>query len=280
MRLVALASLGLVLSSCSLYFPGDDDDCPYGGGTNGGSAAVPAVGQRNPESGQCEYLGGGGGGGGSCGDPCQPCPAGEGDSSGAAQYIPTWGFCESQCTGLDEASCLGASGCRGVYREQATACDRPDCGTGLAFLECWSTDQTGPLQGGGCDGLDATTCSLHDDCIAVHQTQCPGDTMCSPAGFLACGAEPIGCYGDESCPEGTRCNAAEVCGLPPGCENGACDAACYGVCVPVEPPPACAELLDEAACIERIDCTPYYRGEDCTCAGDACTCTWIFESCS
>jgi len=44
-----------------------------------------------------------------------------------------------------------------------------------------------------------------------------------------------GCFGDEVCPESHRCNAAEQCLLPPGCELGQlCAAVCYGWCKPYE----------------------------------------------
>jgi hypothetical protein len=41
----------------------------------------------------------------------------------------------------------------------------------------------------------------------------------------------VGCYGDQDCPPGTTCNAAEICLAPPGCKPGLpCPAVCYGWC--------------------------------------------------
>lgn len=41
------------------------------------------------------------------------------------------------------------------------------------------------------------------------------------------------CFGDQDCPDGTRCNAADICLPPPGCELGdVCPAVCTGFCVP------------------------------------------------
>lgn len=70
--------------------------------------------------------------------------------------IPTWGECDSPCRDLDEGTCLGTSGCRGAYEDASGG-----------FLGCYAVDQSGPVQG-PCDGLDAWSCSQHDDCIAMH----------------------------------------------------------------------------------------------------------------
>jgi hypothetical protein len=282
----ALAGVLLLTAASGCYFYSDDDDCQYGGGvrTDGEGAAQYDPGQRNPETGVCEYFGGGGGGGGGCADPCQPCaePATGEDRA----PTPTWGYCESQCTGLDEASCTEASGCRAIYTSN---CIDADCIDEPLYVDCWSTDMQGPIQGGGCEGLDSYTCSMHDDCSAVHYPACdqagdqaePAPVPCGAAGFGYCTpegetADPGNCYdpvtcdqAEPDCPEGTT----------PGIKNG-----CYtGFCIPLdqcEDAPACAALPDEASCIDRADCNPIYRGENCTCEETVCTCeTWIYESC-
>ena len=161
MRLLATPALLALLASGCVFYAGDDDDdpCKYGGGdVDNGGAADPIYdpGQRNPDTGQCEYFGGGGGGGGGGGcDACGNCPPdetdpGAGDAAEPAP-TPTWGYCESACTGLDEATCVATSACRAIYVSGET----------VTYADCWSVDQTGPIQGGGCDGLDATTCSMH-----------------------------------------------------------------------------------------------------------------------
>lgn len=309
--LLALGSTG-----CAIYFDDpDDDDCLYGGSdVPQGGLEAPAPGLRNPFTGQCEFFDGGGGGGGcdsACG-PCEPPPP--------TIPIPTWGFCDSSCSGLDQATCSSTPGCRGAYL------------TSGVFSECWAVDMTGPVQGGACEGLDAWECSRHDDCVAIHVDTCStspaGDLACGTGEFVACGAEAAGCFVDQECQPGYRCNATEVCGLPPGCGSGDpnCDAACYGYCVPVEDPGqcygevlcdalppecppdripgrrdgcwtgqcilvnecepptplACEDITDEQACIGRADCSALYEGSNCTCdAAGACTCmTWTFTHCA
>jgi hypothetical protein len=220
---VAVASWGA--GGCNLYFD-DDDPCLFGGGDSGyvDGAAEPAVGLRNPQTGQCEFLGGGGGTP-PCDDACGPCPVSEPDPA----PLPSWGFCESECTGLGESACPATPGCRGAYLVPG------ELDPGPRFYECWSVDMTGPVQGGGCEGLDAWACSVHDDCIAIHFAGASGEAPV-PVGigdFEACAAEPVGCYSDNDCAAGTRCNAAEVCLPPPDCEpGGACEPVCYGFCVP------------------------------------------------
>lgn len=274
MRL-GLAVALLTLSSCSLYFDDDDDPCDFGG-TGSDGAAEPAVGQRNPETGTCEYFGGGGGGPLPCDPECGPCPAALEESDRAP--LPSWGLCESACTGLDEATCQDTTGCRAVYVDP---CPDGSCGTEATFSECWAVDMTGPIQGGSCEGLDAYTCSLHDDCVAVHASSCEdglADPGCVPAGFVRCGAE-IG--GAGSCYDPVVCDEA-----PPDCPPDTLPgvaAGCYtGFCIPVdqcEAQPAC-DTLDEMTCVGRADCAPSYRGSDCTCDATGCTCaTFEFTGC-
>jgi hypothetical protein len=231
------------VAGCGFYFGDDDpcDDVDYGGTRAGDRAFAP--GQRNPETGECEYLGSPV----PCDSECGPCVAGggvgptEGDGPtdlleepGESEPIalPSWGYCESQCTGLAENTCLATSGCRGIYVGDSI---------NKVYADCWSTDQTGPIQG-SCQNLDATTCSMHDDCVAVHSPTCgelpPGDLR-EPAcigGFLRCESEGKSCASEADCGPNERCNAAEVCLPNPSCDpGGACDQACYGVCLPDDP---------------------------------------------
>src|SRR5690606_35778212 len=185
-------------------------------GAGGGEGAAYDPGQRNPETGECVYFGGGGGGGGGCGDPCTPCaePAGEADRAPP----PTWGYCESQCTGLDERTCIDTAGCRAIY-------------VAGAFGDCWSTDQNGPIQGGGCAGLDAYECSRHDDCSAVHgvleafgepEEDAP-EFAIGIGAFESCIPEKGSCDADpESCePIPGSCEGEAICPMaPPDCPSG------------------------------------------------------------
>lgn len=311
-------------SGCFIYYD-NDDDCDFGGGLDEPAIAVPAVGLRNPESGECEFFGGGPRPF-PCDDRCGPCPepapvpAQRDPAPGApGQAQPSWGFCESECTNLDEASCLGATGCRGVYSPENL------------FTECWSVDMTGPIRGQTCVGLGAWECSRSDECIAIHESDCgtsdpvPGFS-CGAGEFLSCADEPAGCFDSTECDDGYRCTAEDVCGTPPGCDpTVGCDAACYGVCVPdgpgschgevfcdslppecppdsvpgrrdgcwtgqcvpvnqcEDPPPpaACAQVTDESVCIARPECTALYQGVNCECDVDgSCQCSdWVFNGC-
>ena len=199
----------------------------------GGCVSDPIM-LRNPDTGLCESYGGGG------------CGPGMGAPLIA---FPEWAACESVCSGYDEATCRAADGCRAAYRDLCppwAPCvpDNPP-----AFVECWATAPAGPIHG-DCAGLDAWTCSLHDDCTAEHTSiwnncDTPGDPSCasSTGPFLACH--------DEA-------------GEPP---------------LPL--PTMCEEVVDERECIEAGVCTPLYEGADCVCDESGCRCaTWIFTGCT
>lgn len=278
MRLASPVLLLLLLAPGCIFYSGDDDDCYYGGGGREPGADYYDPGQRNPDTGECVYFGGGGGG--QC-DACGNCPPGAED--GLQAPAPTWGSCESQCTGLDELTCLETSACRAIYSG----------GDALAFADCWAVDQTGPIQGGGCEGLDATTCSMHDDCAAVHLDTCAtggGDGDGDAPEPVPCGG--IGAFGycmaEGNEPDPGSCEGEVMCdATPPECPDGSTPGiadGCYtGYCIPLadcEGAPACGEIGEEASCVERADCTPIYEGVDCVCDEVDCTCAdWVFESC-
>ena len=251
--LTSLLVLTLPLTACNFYFGGGDDPdpCDYGGSSSSSGADQLQEAQllRDPQTGQCQDFGWTGPG--PCDSECGPCdyPAAEPDS---AQAFPSWGYCESYCTGLDQDSCLATDGCRGIFADGGL-----ETGT---FQECWQTDQGGAPSIESCEGLDAYACSQQDSCIAQHQFPCGGSgadpipgggapaPTCGAEAFVAChnetGDQPVGCYGDQDCGEGFSCNAADICLPPPS--DGDCDpssggcgvpAVCYGYCVadPVDP---------------------------------------------
>ncbi|MDX2086999.1 MAG: hypothetical protein SFX73_04070 [Kofleriaceae bacterium] len=203
----------VALSGCDLYFGGDGDDAPppckdvyYGEPIDGGAA----LGLRNPETGECEGWGGG--------DMCPP------DACGcytAHTSLPDWGYCTSECTGLDEASCLAAPGCNASYDllvgipEEMTG--------GSAFTGCWDTAQSGPVQGGSCYNLDAHECSRHDDCSMFYDAG-RGD-------FVQCAPEPSS-QGCEllDCAPGNHCE--EQCYPCDSVTGEECPAFCVPTCVP------------------------------------------------
>ena len=175
-----LASLAVTLlalsSACTVYFGDDDvisdDTCDYGAPAAGGADFAP-IRLVDPYNLACEDFGGYG-----CPDYCGPC----------AEYdvaIPSWGYCESACTYLGEGDCLDTPGCRAAYDWACYTGDGP-CSALQAFAGCYAVDTTGPVQG-PCDGLDAWSCSQHDDCVALH------DSTAGNA-FVECRAEaPTAC---------------------------------------------------------------------------------------
>ena len=205
-----------MLAGCSLTFGGDDgggdDGCleTQGGDSNGLEAPAPEL--LNPETLRCEswYTG--------CDSRCGPCPDGD------TRPAPTWAYCYSGCEGMDETQCHATTACRAVYDYACFTGDGP-CTAEVPYIGCYGTDQTGPIQG-VCVGLDAWTCSQHDDCIALHTPQCSGtDTSDCWQQFVECRDEAT-CYGEvlcdalpPNCPTGTT----------PGVKNG-----CWtGTCIPV-----------------------------------------------
>ncbi len=257
MKRICTSLFALVLvgsSGCGFYFSGDDDDnCNWGGGPVPGDP----LDLRNPETGQCESFGTWT----ECDDPCQPCP---GTPETDAIAMPSWAYCDSYCEGLDELTCMSTAGCRAAYLDDCMGTDCAD--TGKTFYACWGTDQSGAIQGGGCEGLDAWECSRHDDCSVIHYNNgclTAADAAgvpveCDPLGYFeACIDESIVCdeYNPDVCPEGTYCNATEVCLPYPGCDDGTdeapglidCEAACAGFCVPEEPH-AAGNCYEEALC--------------------------------
>jgi hypothetical protein len=233
---------------------------------NDWAPADPGPGQRNPNTGQCDFYGGGGTG--ACGD------FGGGSAEPAGASLTDWGICNSYCETLTEADCLQAEECRGAYVDP---CGDAQCDDDLSFYECWAITPWGGFSDEGCDTYDAEECARHNECSAVHGFGISGGVgdfgYCidetgptdpgSCVGMIACTVDP------PDCPEGT------VAGMGEGCWTG--------YCIPLdecESLSACSEQPEEQ-CVGRADCEPVYEGLDCTCDGEDCTCAeWVFESCS
>lgn len=224
-------------SGCQLYFDDPHGDpplpcleAPYGGDAIGGRL-------RDPQTGTCTSFGG------------EPGPCGAYYDAPAA--IPDWGYCDTACEAMDEATCLAADGCRAVYSPARGA------NGALAFAGCWSTAMSGPVQGGGCKGLDAYECSLHDDCSVIHDVA-PSDGL---GPFRSCVEEVVICaydgvYADALPPfRNPETGQCESFGGPPGdpCDPTAGSptpdwAFCGTSC----------EWLDEAACQDAAGCRAIY----------------------
>lgn len=308
MRLFLTAFLATALlpaMGCNLYFSGGDDPCDEWGG---GDRAAPQIPEevlllRNPETGACEDFGWTGPNPPlPCNDACGPCVGStepgttnpvpdegpgpqddEGDTPSLEEQQdpapqPTWGQCESACTGLQEDSCLASENCRGIYAPEAN-------GTPGLFLDCWATDQN-PSGIVDCEGLDAYSCSTSDACVAVHEFACGGsgggeptpggfqEPECVPGFFLSCHNETPqaeGCYSDQDCNQGESCNAGEIC-----LSDGTGDAVCYGYCVPDACPPIdidCPEegfikICPQDACEADCVCEPIDPIDPGECDGD------------
>lgn len=265
-------AIPLLLSGC-IISGGDTEPCEN---TRVEEAPSQIIEYRNPESGACQDFGGGGGGGGeTCGnwggnndqaDPIEPGGA-----------FLDWASCESQCEGLSEQNCLTTSACRVAYAIGLTGDQE--------FYECWGTAPSGPIQGGGCEGLDAYTCSQHDDCSPVHYLMeafgGEGGFAISLGQFDHCIDEPGSnpdpgeCVGQIACDSlAPECPLNTVPGILDGCWSGYCipQDQCQGL--------ATCDTLPEDQCVARTDCDGLYQGVDCTCVGESCTCaSWDFEGC-
>src|ERR1700752_4785492 len=99
-----LLCLLVLVSGCDLYWNGGDDDCKY---YATGAPDIAAIGQRNPNTGECQYTGGYG-----CDDPCSPGAYGDRGGVGAEG---DWAYCQSACTGLAEGACIAQAGCQASY---------------------------------------------------------------------------------------------------------------------------------------------------------------------
>jgi hypothetical protein len=227
-RWSVLVLVAVPLAGCSFYFGDDGDDCvgAYADDSGYADEAYPGPGLRNPDNGQCEYYGGGGGG---CGDHFD---------DGAAEAVD-WASCASGCEGLDQATCIDAASCRATF-----VGGPPD--TVPAFNECWGIAPSGPATGEACEGLDAYSCSRHNDCSAIYNR----DSSSGLLVFSACVTETFaGCYSDDQCPAGYECTADTECLPPPG--GGESDSpVCWGQCVP-----------STNSC-DTVDCGPGYHCEE------------------
>ena len=139
------------ITACVIDF-GDDEPCA--------AFAIAATFLVNPQTLACEDHTPTCGCGGCPDDPDQP----------------TWGFCQSACTGLSQQACAAADGCRLAWDDTCfftdAICTLPDNG----YYGCFAVDMTGPVQG-ACENLGADACSRHDDCMASYRR----DARCTNA---------------------------------------------------------------------------------------------------
>jgi hypothetical protein len=228
----AVLAAGAAGCNLNLGDDGGDDACNYDDVPQSGSEdslEAPAPELLNPETLQCEPQTYGG-----C-DPCyDECDA----TADQADPIPpkTWAYCGTGCEGLAELDCLAATECRATYDHGCYTGDGP-CTAEVPYLGCYGVDMTGPIEGGGCTGLGAQDCSRHNDCLALHSTQCAGEECWQQ--FVECRDEVRAtCYGPVSCDS-----------LPPPCTDdsvpGVWNGCWTGTCIPVS---ECEPVCDETDC--------------------------------
>ena len=258
----------LLMSGCHLWF---GDDPPPCGDLE--APAYPSPGVRNPDTGRCENQGGGGG---NCGDPV---PLAGAEAPADAIFLD-WAQCDSVCEGLDETTCKATDGCRAAVQDLCPP--GADCAPILSFVECWGTAPSGPIRGGGCGGLDAYQCSLHDDCSPVHASadgtygnfqycvdegptcgadapvgdtwlRNPASGQCEPYGVPCDGVIPeelpdwAQCWSECEGLDETTCRATDACRV-----------------IMIDACPTCDALIIEyAACWPTAPSGPL-RGTDCT----------------
>jgi hypothetical protein len=208
--IAAVAMLASLLTGCQIYIGDDDPNPPV--------CTIPPLEPPllllDPTTGECVAY--------DLGPICDPdtCVCAVPDYD-----LPPFAPCFSDCTGLDEYTCMAFPGCRALYR-------------GDEYHSCFAT---GPGDSDliPCEGLDAWECSFRDYCIAIHEGEVypfldPVPPEQQVGRFVSCQSEPTPCSDNSDCQDGERCNFEDVCGPPPPdcADDPTCDTACGGFCVP------------------------------------------------
>lgn len=153
LRLLPALALALPSSACLIHL-GDDDATPCALSDTEPAFDVALTLLLDPSTLTCVQFDFG-----SC-NACGECPP------GPLGALPSWGACQSQCTGLSEIACDNTAGCRTTYDHACLTGEGP-CTAFTPFLGCFAIDMTGPAEG-SCEGLDAFECSRHENCLATY----------------------------------------------------------------------------------------------------------------
>ena len=184
-------------------------------------------------------------------------------------------------------------------------CNAPDGGVGGSAGSGSSSASGSPGSGGSGAGSGA---GGGDAGCSGPSTSGDGQAQAADAGAGdSAFADASAGDGATEAASGPACTSSSTCGAGTQCVGGGCVGCAGGICICAhdsdctgtqvcdhasatcaEPPPACTQLLTEAACSTRADCVPIYGGMHCTngagseChSGEAnCTCTtYAFTAC-
>jgi hypothetical protein len=277
--MIRLVSSIAVLATCLTGCLERHKTCPlYDEGTAGIADQL----LRDPSTGECESFGGP-----PCDSECGPCPG----LTEALPPSPDWGACSGACDSLSETQCLATDSCHAAYQD--------DSAQFPVFWGCWDMPLNGVTHAGTCTGLDAQTCTEHDNCASVYtgpvnqpQNFVPSFERCVDEAASACTNVDCGsgklCVLTPAAPTTPDCETPATAGTcadatcdiqGPNCPAGTTQATgtngCYtGFCIPTTEcvATACADLTTEATCLARSDCDAVYDGMNCTCDNNGCTC--------
>ena len=314
----ALAVLPLLLSSCVIFTGGGEPPCEdsllepapsiekrdpnsglcstFGGGGGGGGGTCgnwggderPGLPTEDADWATC-YQGCEGLDEVAC-QVTPSCRVAYGDTGGQRIFLECWGTAPSgpiqgACEGLDAYQCSRHDDCSAVHGS-LEAPGELDGGFQNAlgpFIECLpERPATGCYSDLDCG--DDVHCNANDVCLpgpgcgggTGSGQQAPCDEACYGYCVPDIVSDPGECVGEVLC---------EV--VPPDCPSnsypGILDGCWTGFCIPAnecEALPECGALTEQQ-CTDRSDCGGIYEGVDCSCNGDACTCTeWDYQRCT
>lgn len=161
----------------------------------------------------------------------------------------------------DGSCCSCSSACKKGFECNSDS----DCPLGVDGYQCIN----------GCCQLIGCACPLYYNPVCgkngvTYGNEC--EARCAGVEIAYFGECKMGCYSDNDCPEGFKCNASEVCNPPPGCDPNKgmmCPDVCYGQCIP-----------DNQECYSDKDCPEGYFCAlmDCAFNNDKCWGAWIDEN--
>ncbi len=193
------------------------------------------------------------------------------------------------CNGLEAQDCSRYDYCSALHRG---SCETPGADEAGApafvcapeeFVSCFpeSSDDEGCYDDSECG--QGFSCNSAEICLAPPSNgngdECPEELCGVPQpcyGFCVPTTAPGECDGEITCDQFMEpiCPDGTVPGISDGCWTGSC--------IPLSSCPlsTCAEIQNEAMCVQRDDCNALYEGLDCECTPENCDCaTWVFDSC-